>query len=225
MNIRRMLHRLGVRRKLRMALRRRGIVVPSIMLTAGERRIRNLLRENDPGIAVDLGAHVGEVTMELASFSSIVYAFEPLPAAARVLSRNVAMYPNVKVVRAAAAAEEGAEQFYVGDHSGGTKLPEGSSLVSAKSNLSESFIEVHKIKFSDFVASLDDRVSVLKMDIEGAEYDVILDLLNSGVIWSIDKLFVEEHYDRVGQLQDKRKEMMNLIDTLGVRERFDFDWK
>jgi FkbM family methyltransferase len=38
------------------------------------------------------------------------------------------------------------------------------------------------------------RIDVLKMDIEGAEYDVIRDIVQSGVAQSIDQLLVEFHH-------------------------------
>jgi FkbM family methyltransferase len=59
-------------------------------------------------------------------------------------------------------------------------------------------IQVQSIVLSEWILSnLDPKDYIcLKLDIEGSEYDVIADLLNSGAIRFIDEIYVEFHYDK-----------------------------
>lgn len=53
---------------------------------------------------------------------------------------------------------------------------------------------VKTIRLSDFIKTFEtDDYIVLKLDIEGAEYRVVSDLINSGAIEMVDELFVEWH--------------------------------
>ena len=54
--------------------------------------------------------------------------------------------------------------------------------------------KVKTIKFSDFVNQFDnDDYIVIKLDIEGAEYNVVEDLIETGVINKVNELFIEWH--------------------------------
>lgn len=54
--------------------------------------------------------------------------------------------------------------------------------------------KVKTIKFSDFVNQFeDDDYIVIKLDIEGAEYNVVEDLIQTGVIKKVNELFIEWH--------------------------------
>ena len=53
---------------------------------------------------------------------------------------------------------------------------------------------VKTINFSDFLLNFDeDDYIVVKLDIEGAEYEVIESILDSGTITRINELFIEWH--------------------------------
>lgn len=56
---------------------------------------------------------------------------------------------------------------------------------------------------------------VVKLDVEGAEYDIINDLLNTGVAWAITDLHVEFHGRRF--VESKRDEEVKLVGELFQR--------
>ncbi|RYR54603.1 hypothetical protein Ahy_A06g029918 isoform I [Arachis hypogaea] len=61
--------------------------------------------------------------------------------------------------------------------------------------------EVEKIKGFDFAAWLKNTVSkndfvVMKMDVEGTEFDLIPRLFETGAICLVDEIFLECHYNR-----------------------------
>lgn len=73
--------------------------------------------------------------------------------------------------------------------------------------------KVKAIKFSEFLSnfSMDDYV-ILKLDIEGAEYEVLWDLINSGEISKIKELYVEFHDNFFpGKNSNELKEIIDKI--------------
>ena len=64
--------------------------------------------------------------------------------------------------------------------------------------------------------STDDFI-VLKLDIEGAEYEVLPHLINNGSIAAyIDELYIEWHDDRVGVSKSKNLEITKTLEGLGI---------
>lgn len=130
------------------------------------RRLNDFMPDNDRPVILDCGANIG--------FSSLVYkrqfpnakitAFEPdpefIPLLRRNLERNGAS--DVEVVEAAVWVENGSSQWSMegidGSHLGDTNA-EGTKTVT-----------VRTIDLGDY---LNQPIDLLKMDIEGAEYEVI----------------------------------------------------
>ena len=52
---------------------------------------------------------------------------------------------------------------------------------------------VEVIDLIEFVQALDRRVKILKIDIEGAEFEIIEKLLDTGIYRKIDYIFCETH--------------------------------
>jgi FkbM family methyltransferase len=124
----------------------------------------SLLHQGD--VAFDIGANAGIYTLlfsELVGPSGRVVAFEPSPANVGYLlehqSLNVAT--NVLVVAAAVSRESGRAMFDLGtDSSTGRMSPHGA-------------LEIDTIRLDDFVAKENCRPSLIKVDVEGAEVDVL----------------------------------------------------
>jgi FkbM family methyltransferase len=123
-------------------------------------------------------------------FDCKIYAFDPTPKSIRFIegrqkSDNFIFNPY------GLYNKDGFIKFY---------LPENSDYVSGTSynrwNYNEKIIkpiEVPVKKFSSITKQLGhNKIDILKMDIEGAEYDVIDDILNSGVM--IDQILIEVHH-------------------------------
>jgi FkbM family methyltransferase len=139
-----------------------------------------------PGSVVfDLGAHTGYYTLLSAALTGRrgrVVAFEPSPRNLRVLRRHLHLngLRNVEVVEAAAAAAEGTAEFALGTGSGTGRLAGEGTLRVATTTV-------------DLAAErLGLRPSVLKIDVEGAELDLL-----SGSIATLESarpvLFLSTH--------------------------------
>lgn len=127
-------------------------------------------------VAIDLGANVGEFTLLMAEKAQRVIAFEPDPWSLEKLREATSGKDNVEIVPAAASIEAGQQALY--RHSTFEDAPllnsQSSSLVASKANVSgETAQTVDVIDFPKFLNELNAPVGVLKMDIEGAEVDIL----------------------------------------------------
>lgn len=131
----------------------------------------------------------------IAKYGLRVWAFDPTP-------RSIAWYrrqpptPSISFLPFGVAAFDGTTRFELPDdptHVSGTIV--GGGPPDAEAIL----VEVHRL-----VTIMGDlghaRISLLKLDIEGAEYEVLEDLLRSGL--QVDQILVEFH--RLGRPRDWR---------------------
>lgn len=167
---------------------------------------RVTLRPHD--IAIDCGASVGDVTAMLVAGGARVTAFEPNPDAYAMLSARFLDNDRVTCVPAAVTDVVGAERLYLNRRYDRDPLghSSGSSLLSSKHNLDASrYVEVRTIDLAAFIHALGQRVRVLKLDIEGAEFRVLNHLIDTGAIARIDHVFCETHEFKAPGLAAERR--------------------
>lgn len=127
---------------------------------------------------VDAGAHAGSWTHALIENfpPPRIIAVECEPRLLAPLKAKFSQLPFVEVVEAALAGSEGTATFHQLRH------PAGSSLLKPRADVSREFeanswdvvgtVDVRKITYDQLVAR-EDEVSILKLDIQGAEHSVL----------------------------------------------------
>lgn len=159
------------------------------------------LRRSEGKTCIDLGANVGAYTRKMALNAGRVIAFEPDPWAFAELRANIADLDNVKIENAAAGADEKKIPLY--RHPRFENNPASysisSSVISDKRDISqENTVEVRQIDFIRYLENLDEDVGILKIDIEGAEVDLLESLFDRpDVLARIDHIFAETHEKRI----------------------------
>lgn len=161
---------------------------------------------------VDCGANVGKVLLE--TFREhpdwVFHAFEPNPKCCRAL-RNIPI-PNLTIHEVAVWTSDGTRTLY---------LPEqilSGTLMENKKNLPVlETIKVPTLDLSKWLLALPPIPIVLKMDIEGAEYQVLPHLLDTDAINRVVELQIEFHYDRMTDVS--REEHDALVQRLTDRFR------
>ncbi|MCU0909572.1 MAG: FkbM family methyltransferase [Rhodobacteraceae bacterium] len=146
-------------------------------------------------VVLDLGANVGVFTERLARQGATVHAFEPDPWTFGRLQARVAGMENVRLHNRAVGAQNGRLTFHRDPGFEGD--PEGVSVGGTLLNRSDfsdgTQFEVDVIRLVEFLDGLDRDIDLIKMDIEGAELDVLTDLLASPVLKRVKAIFVETH--------------------------------
>ena len=149
-----------------------------------EPTMSEFLRTQHGDIFVDVGAYHGHYSLLLRRNFSRVIALEPVPKNFEFLrgvvgSRRV---HNIDIMRLAAAASDGSRQLIV------TPQPSESKLLS--DNLGDKAITVGTISLSSLLSPFA-RVDLIKLDVEGAEFEVIEGARHS--IETIQSWLIELH--------------------------------
>jgi len=128
--------------------------------------IREILAEG--GIAVDVGANIGYHTVLMSSLADQVIAIEPEPSNLELLKYNLKCNAceNVEVVPHAISNVSKTTRLYLDPESAGSH-----SIVVQRS---DEYVDVQCIRLDGILPP--GRLRLLKMDIEGGEYDAILSL-------------------------------------------------
>lgn len=178
-------------------------------------------------IAIDCGANRGLVTRVMAANGARVHAFEPNPVAYERLIEATRGMPSVTCYNKAVLDRPGRMQLYL--HLNFDRNPERfserSSLYAEKVNVDESrAVDVEVVDLVEFIMGLDRPVKLLKIDIEGAEYELLEGLIDRGAIERIGRVFVETHADSIPSLVPKDVALREKIGRLGLQERIDLEW-
>lgn len=152
----------------------------------------------EPGdLCLDMGANVGTFTRRMAEIGCEVHAYEPDPVAWEALAKNVGDLPNVTLHNCAVAAQAGVFRLYrsrkfARDPLGSTVM--SSIAFSKPSRFQDSDgIDVEVRAFGDIVRGFGRRIALVKMDIEGAEFDILRQIFADPGAFDIDALYCETH--------------------------------
>jgi FkbM family methyltransferase len=136
--------------------------------TQSEWELRLLAEVPRSALAIDVGAHIGVMSLLLSKRYTQVVALEPNPSCVARLQRT--MPDNVFIVAAAAGDRGGAAELRVPRRSGRSVAALG-SLVARTDNAAD--VQTHrvvKLRLDDVVS---DPVDFLKIDVEGFEPEVL----------------------------------------------------
>jgi len=163
-----------------------------------EKRVKDIFLDNfnQGDTVIDVGANIGEYSLIAAkkvSSDGKVISLEPLNDASKWLKKNLILndFHNCVVLEKAVGSKPGKMTLYKKSSSGNIGFLEptvgGKKLV----NTSE-IIEVETI--DDILAAMKiERVGMLKIDVEGFEYDVLLGCKKSFKENKINKIICEIH--------------------------------
>lgn len=207
-------------------LRRRGIPLPSWLLDTKTRMMREMAEEvGKDDVVIDLGAHVGNATIELAHRARHVHAFEPNRDNFQELKAQTANYPNVTLHQKAVSDKNGSVKLFFEETKKKKKFFQGSTIVQGKPNIGyANAYDVETVSIVDVIDAIGEDVALIKMDIEGAEYIVLEALIASGRIDRVGKIYVECHADRIEGLQAHKDKVIAMAGDAGCLDKLSFTW-
>ena len=172
-------------------------------------------------IIIDLGANIGEVTSFFSRHKALVLCFEPNPYAYEHLSKRFEKYKNVKCYNKAVVGDKNKSKVKLFLHERAEedqiKFSTGSSIIIEKNNVSKnSFFEVDSINFLDLVKSVTStmkkNIKLVKMDVEGAEVEILENLLvEEELLGLIENMVVETHEKKIPELKDRMERIRKII--------------
>lgn len=156
-------------------------------------------------LILDCGSNIGLSILYFKHLypESKIIGYEPDPYIFEILKKNLNPYDlkNIDLIQKAIWIEESSQYFHQDRSLGGKIINQESSLA---------YIQVPSIRLRDHLRQ---TVDMLKMDIEGAEYKVLMDCEDK--LFNVKRIFVEYHGE-AKQIQ-KLHEILNLLQNVGFR--------
>lgn len=175
---------------------------------------RYLLNLKSGGIAIDCGANVGDISLKLAKTGVSVYAFEPNPYAYKTLAKRLKEYPNVTCIQKGVWDKNTISNLFFHNQSSGDEefWSFGSSIIAEKKNVDKGrFVEVEIIDLTEFIEKIEGKIDLLKIDIEGAECELLEKFIKKELYKKVNITLVETHDRKIENLKDKTNNIKRLI--------------
>jgi FkbM family methyltransferase len=189
-------------------------------------RKREISRHLSAGdIAIDCGANTGTVTKFMARPGVKVFAFEPNLFAFKVLQKKFEHQPNVVCLNQAVAHKAGKMKLFLHKQAGENQVhwSTGSSLLSSKENIDPNdYLEVDTVDLCEFVEK-NAPIKVLKIDIEGAEVELLNRFIDLGLHQKVGMVLVETH-ERIATLAEPTQRLRDRIKTEKIKN-IDLTWE
>lgn len=187
-----------------------------------------MLRPGD--LALDCGANVGVVTAVLAATGADVIAFEPDPYAFGELRRRFADNPRVELVNSAVGARSGTVRLMraanFGDNPAGASV-KSTILQGGRSIDAESGFDVPLVDLVSLVRSRiaeKGEIAFMKMDIEGAELDILEALDAADLLAGVRCLVVETHERKFKELRPRYRALRESFAAKYPGGKVNLDW-
>jgi len=153
----------------------RDMAIPRQLITYGHYEkyeaelFKKLVKRGD--VVVDIGAHIGHYTLiaaDLVGEDGKVFAFEPAPDNYAFLVKNVEVngYNNVTTVQKAVSNKGGTTKLLLNPHDTGQH-----AIYNGYDDRNSLVIET--VTLDDFFKDKENRIDIIKMDVEGAEMLVL----------------------------------------------------
>ena len=150
---------------------------------------------------IDLGGFSGDSALHFIAYPDIteIDVYEPNDSFAELWSAISKRYPQVKFINKAVYTHTGEIQFTERPDD----LPLGSTIMQSKSGWGMGVVKT--IPCVDILEIIPNEKFCLKVDIEGAEYDVLERLIEAKKSNLVDRLYVEWHDSKMSSDNAQRQ--------------------
>lgn len=177
-------------------------------------------------ITIDCGANLGVVSQKMADKGALVFAFEPNPFVFEELMKRLRTYPNVVCINKAVWYKNDKLRLHLHEHY--VHDPAGSAYASSLLNNHpvtnpEQYVEVEVIDLTQFIELLNRRIKLVKIDIEGAEFELLEKIVEKNLHLQIDQIVVETHDWLIPDLKTRANQFRLLLQEKQIHN-IDLNW-
>jgi FkbM family methyltransferase len=211
---------------MKLALIKRQLLNKGALWLSYIKLIPILKKINKDSIVLDCGANTGDISLKFAKRGATVYSFEPDPLAYNLLIDKVKKYPDVTCIQKGVwdKNEQVALYTHKDQEADDAAFTVGSSIKSDKVNVDREkaqFIEV--IDLSAFIKQLGKKIDVIKLDVEGAETEILKKILSDETYNCFDMMYVETHETKIPGQREELEQIRKTMKEKGV-ENIKLNW-
>jgi len=176
----------------------------------------------NPGDTVlDIGANIGAVSTHLISLGYVVEAYEPDSRCVAFLRRRFSKAGSgrLTVHHEAVSNYNGTVRLNYGNIT-----TESNSILEDRTGADEAGGETVPVRSITDILDSTGYVPLIKIDIEGAEYDVLDELLRPEYVNKFGMCIVESHAGKMPALEARHSRIESEINRLDLRDRVFLDW-
>lgn len=165
-----------------------------------------LFRLNKNSVVIDCGANTGQISLFLARTGVTIYSFEPDPIAFKVLSEKSIGKKNITCYNKGVWDKNATVKLHRHNEIGNDEVDftVGSSIIKEKKNVNiNSFIEIEVIDLVLFIKSLNRKIDLIKLDVEGAEIEILKKIIDEDVNSLFKIMYVETHETKIPGQSDE----------------------
>ncbi len=174
-------------------------------------RIYEMSLENNRPTILDCGGNIGLSVLYFKSLfpESKILVFEPHPTFFQTLKENIEnnKLTNVTAYQKAVSDKVGAIDFYLNDQ----ENPGSLNMGIVQRNDAADCISVDADFLSNYIS---DDIDLLKLDIEGAEENVLIDLYRTGKLNKIQNIVCEYHH-HIDEGVDRLSNTLKMLEDSG----------
>ena len=185
----------------------------------------NKLNLNKNSIVIDIGANIGSITQLIEDkYDCYIDCYEPNEHAFKKIQKKFKNNKKINCYDNAVTEKNGEEKIYYHENSETNQLKwsTGTSLLKDKSNINPLNFKIIKTKSIQSVIEKFEVIDLIKIDIEGYEYNIIPELIKNKS--KIKKVICELHGNPItNKNQFLNKDYKELITKLKESQLYD-DW-
>jgi FkbM family methyltransferase len=186
-----------------------------------------LKKVNKSSLIIDCGANVGDISALFLTKNASIIAFEPDPMAYKMIQKRFKGNDRIEIINKAVSHEAStAKLFFHADQqqSGNSAFTVSSSIIQDKKNINtENSIEIETVDLDSFITNLDRKVDILKMDVEGAEIEILKKLIKNETYKNIGLILVETHETKIPGHKEKVADLKATLSRLNI-ENIKLNW-
>lgn len=185
---------------MRLALLKRKILNNGALCISYVKLIPDWFKLGKKSLVLDCGANVGHITKLLASTGATVISFEPDPIAFKELKNRCGNKKNVTLIQKGVWDKDSSIQLYTHKESANNEacFTVGSSIITDKVNIDLS--KGQSIDVIDLVAFMQQqkkKIDLVKLDVEGAEIEILHRIIATKSWDLFDRMYVETHETKI----------------------------
>lgn len=183
---------------------------------SGDSSLRvNFNNLNENSIVFDLGGYKGDWTSEISSrYGSSIYIFEPVPSFHKHITNRFDGLKNIHPCNFGLGSANKKLEFHLSADGTGT-FGDGGALEFCDIVCADEFMKKNKIE----------KIDLMKINIEGGEYELLEHFISTGFISKIKKLQIQFH-DFVPNAISRRASILNSLNiTHNLNWSFYFVWE